>query len=430
MKRTKLIFVFFILCNLYAMGQVARINSRAYNTQPDTTSVFSAKHAWNLARIVYLMKWIEDNRLRYRDSVYVSEMNASYHELKTYCQNNVNYALLDKQINRINDVLDRLWKDFSAKSTPYGLIEKEILSHKPDEADQLILEGIRFRNEFKTGKAYECFKKALEKAPTRVNYYYFGVMEELEVKQDTTQALDYLNKAIGLSKEKSSLLFQPYQIRAWIYNTQKKYGLAIDDLNREFEKDTTNEQILYDRAYAKEQLKDFAGAISDAQRSLKILRLKPYSVTADSASVLNRIGWNYYLSKQYELCVQYADKSLLLRPDNSYTIDTRGSGYYGLREYEKCIRDMTIAIRLNPNLANSLCLRGLSYLKVNKQDQACVDLSKAARLGKVEAAEAMKGLCAQVNENVENQRQFPVRKPSNNKNNIIIDAYGIHFMLQ
>jgi len=148
-------------------------------------------------------------------------------------------------------------------------------------------------------------------------------------------------------------------------------------------------------------------------------------VDDESAWILNGIGWNYYLLKKYELCAEYACKSLLLNPDNPYALDTRGSGYFGLGEYERCIDDMTKAIALNPDLGNSWYLRGMSYLKLNRPEKACADLSKAAGLGVAEAAGAMKGLCKPPdNAEVEKQRQFPNKKIPNVKNRFRIEPNG------
>ncbi|HEY6914024.1 MAG TPA: hypothetical protein VI413_05050, partial [Paludibacter sp.] len=210
-----------------------------------------------------------------------------------------------------------------------------------------------------------------------------------------------------------------------VYAMRKQYQQSMDDLNLLIAKDTNDQVSLYNRAGLKEKMKDFAGSVSDYQHLLKSIRIKPSPIIVDTAEVLNSIGWTYYLSKQYKLCVEYADKSLLVRPDDSHTLDTKGSGYFGLGEYEKCIYDMTLAIGLDPDLANSWYLRGLSYQKLDLPERACADLSKAAGLGLVEADKAKKELCPSSIAEVESQRQFPVGKPTNSKNSVGIDYNGI-----
>jgi len=279
------------------------------------------------------------------DSLYVSQLDTLYRKLKTYHESRLNYALLDRQINLLNSQLEKAWNDSYQRSSPCGIIRKEILSKKPDETDQLILDGIKFSAENKQDKAYEYFKKAVEKEPARLNYYYFVIMDELEFVRDTVKALETINKVI--STNKNIFAYNPYSLRAWIYISQKQYSLACDELNHVLEKDTNNQQALFNRGHLKTEMKDFAGSVSDYQRLLKCLRLKPFRTVADSAMILNNIGWNYYLSKEYELCTEYAGKSLLLKPNDPFTLDTRGSGYFGLGEYEKCIDEMTKAIKLN-----------------------------------------------------------------------------------
>jgi len=427
MKRTEFLLIFLLLCSLGVKGQWAS-NAPLYHQYVDN-SMYSGKYAWNLSRIVNTMKWIENNRRGCTDSVYVSELDSVYRKLKTYRDSPVNYCLLDKEFDLIDIKFKKAWNDSYKRSTPYGLVRKEILSGKPDETDSLILDGIGFREENKTDKAYQCFKKAVEKDSTRLNYYFFVIMAEIENNGDTAKALDYLNKVINGSNRIKITTFNPYLTRAWIYTSRKQYSAATDDLNRVLEKDTGNIQALYNRGYVKEQLKDYAATISDYQRMLKCLQSKPFCVVADSAFILNNIGWNYYLLKEYEHCAEYACKSLLLKPDDSYALDTRGSGYYGLGEYEKCIDDMTKAIGSDPDLGNSWYLRGMSYLKLNMQDRACADLSKASLRGVVEATEAMKGLCQPPNtEEVEKQRQFPNKKLPNILNRFKIEFNGNFFI--
>ena len=423
MKRIKFLLIFLLLCSLGANGQWAS-NAPLYHQQDDN-SMYSGKYAWNLSRIVNTMKWIDNNRRGATDSVFVSVLDSAYRKLKAFRDSPVNYCLLDKQLDLINLKLDKAWNDSYQRCTPYGLVRKEILSGKPDETDKLILDGIGFREENKPEKAYSCFKKAVEKDSTRLNYYFFVIMAELENKGDTAKALDYLNRVIRSGKDKKITTFNPYLTRAWIYTSRKQYSPATDDLNRVLEKDTGNIPALYNRAYVKEHVKDYAGTIADYQYMLKCLQSKPFRAFADSALILNNIGWNYYFLKEYELCAEYACKSLLLKPDDSYALDTRGSGYYGLGEYERCIDDMTKAIGSNAELANSWYLRGMSYLKLNRLDKACADLSKATVLGVAEASEAMKGLCQPPdNAAVEKQRQFPNKKLPSVKNRFRVDPNG------
>lgn len=431
MKRTEWVLIFFILYSVGVVGQVVRLPDGPANRQQDTTSVLSGRYAWNLSRIVYAMKWIENNRMGSTDMVYMSELDSAYRELKSYRDNRVNYALVDKQLNRLDLKLEKAWKDMNRRTSPYGLFRQELLSRKPDDTDKLILDGIAFREENKPEKAYQCFKKAVESDSTRLNNYYFLIMGEMEFNGDTARALDYTNKLISRSNGMKFNAYNPYLIRAWIAISRKQYSTSLEDVNRVLEKDTDNLEALSLHAHAKQELKEYAATLSDYQRMLKCLQFKPYSTDADSAILFNNIGWNYYLMKEYELCAEYACKCLEIKPDYGYALDTRGSGYYGLGEYERCIEDMTKAIGLEPELANSWYLRGMSNLKLNRQEKACADLSRAAALGVAEAAATMKGLCQPPdNTEIEKQRQFPNKKLPNVPNRLRIDPNGnIHFRL-
>ena len=428
MKRIVFNGVVLILCSLNVRSQVVRTTGSPLYHQEDTTSMYSSKSAWNLSRIVNGMKWIENHRVGCPDSVYVSEIDQVYRNLKTYRDSRMNYALMDKQINQQNQKIDKAWKDMYQRTTPYGIIRKEILSGKPDATDSLILSGIAFNDENKQDKAYPCFKKAMEKEPARLKNYFFVIMDEMEYTRDTARAMEYINKAITLSNGKKISSFNPYESRSWIYFSRKQYNLAIDDLNHVLEKEPENQNARFNRAHVKQEMTDYVGSVSDFKEMLNYIHTKSFSMAIDSAVLLNNIGWNYYLKKDYKLCMEYACQSLLLRPDYPYALDTRGSGYYGLGEYEKCIDDMTKAIGSNPELGNSWYLRGMSYLKLNSQDRACADLTKAAALGVADAIEVLKGQChPTTGTDVEKQKQFPAEKPSNNKNRFRIDGYGIYY---
>jgi tetratricopeptide (TPR) repeat protein len=376
-----------------------------------------------------MMKWIERYRPGCPDSIFVKEMDVRYRELKVFKDSRLNYALMDKQIIQISNILDKSYEECNERVSPEGIIRKEILARTPDDADRLILDGIQLRDSDKHEQAYGHFIKAVEKAPLRLSYYYFTITEELNFKQDTVKALEYLDRVIKLSKGKQMSVFQPYLMRAWIYTSQENYKAAVDDCNSELENNANSIQALYYRAYVKSEMHDYAGAVADYKEVLKSLRLRPFAGVTDSARVLNTIGWNYYLIKDYTLCVEYADKSLLLDPDNSRTLDTRGSGYFGLGNYEKCIDDMTKAIGFEPELANSWYLRGLSWLKLDRKEQACADLTQAADLGYTEAIDSKKGLCPPpVNREIQEQRKFP-RSKSTNKNRFGINPYTMFYRL-
>jgi hypothetical protein len=401
--------------------------------QPDTTSIYSGKYMWNLSKIVYMMEWIDNFRNGFPDSIYVSKINTAYNELQMFYNRHMNYSMLDSQINRLNLTLIEAWKDYYNRVSPYKLIQKDILSKKKDEIDQLVLDGIKFLEENKLDSAYQNFKVALEKDSTRINYYYLLFDTELELNNDTEKALVYVNKLINKRNEIIATAYDPHFMRAKIYKYQKQFNFAYDDLNFLLEKDSNDLASLYARADIKNELKDFEGSNSDYQLLLKKYKSIPFRIYLDTTVILNDIGWNYYFLKQYELCVQYANKSLQIKPNKPNVLDTRGSGYYGLCEYEKCIRDMTKAIELKPDLANSYYIRGLSYLKLNKQNLAYADLSTAYELGVVEATEVLKGISrvySDSNSKIENQNQFPKEKKANSKNNVSIDPYGIHFFFK
>jgi len=431
MKKKEFILIIVITFSINSTAQIVQLSS-PQNYQPDTTSMFSGKYFWNLSRIVNVMEWIDNKRDGCPDSVYASELNTAFSELETLHKSRLNFSKFDSQINRLNFNVEKAWKEYYLRSSPFRLIQKEILSKKPDDIDQLVLAGIQFREENKLDSAYQNFKKAIERDSTRLFFYYYLIIDaELELNNNSEKALEYINKVINKKDEIRSSAFNPYVMRIGIYMNQNQYKLACDDLNLLLEKDSNDLNSLYNRAFVKTRLNDFAGSVSDYQMLLKKYQRIPFRVYVDTTMIFNNIGWNYYSLKQYELCVQYANKSLLIKPNKPLVLDTRGTGYFGLGEYEKCINDMTKAIELKPDLANSYYIRGLSYLKLNKHNLAYLDLSTAYELGVDEAADVLKELSLSNSDTkIENQKQFSKQKTVRSKNSVSIDPYGIHFFFK
>lgn len=373
------------------------------------------------------MERVDNNRNVCSDSIYVSELNTVYEKLKTFRDSRLNFSRLDDEIESFNTQLDKAWKDFYDRSSPFALIRKDILSKEPDDIDRLILHGLQLHENNKLDSAYQYFSEALKKDSARLNNYFLLIYAELTLNNNTEKALDYVDKVIDLDKNQRITAYNPYVIRANIFINQKKYKPAYDDINFLLEKDSNDLMSLFGRAYVKTKLNDYTGSISDYQALLKKYQCIPFRIYLDTSMIFNNIGWNYYLLKQYEQCVEYASKSLFLKQNFPNALATRGSGYYGLCEYDKCIVDMTKAIELAPDLDNAYYLRGLSYLKSNKPDLAYFDLSIALKLGVADAAEAMKGLSRpKINPEVENQRQLYRGKPTKSKSSFLIDPYGIH----
>lgn len=412
-------------------GQYVRFDNRSLMGEQDTTSIFSGKYSSNLSRILYLTSWVEDNRSGCPDAVYFQRLDSIYNTLKSYTTKNVNYALLSRQIDELSYRASSAYKDYYERASPYGIMKQELALKKQDKIDSLLLEGIRLRENEQYESALELFNKVIDLDSTRLNNYYFAIDNVLSVSPDTAKVLYYLDKLVRINKENKKLNFSPSYAYMYFYFEKQQYAKALDYANNAIETGSDDYKAMLTKARIYKLLKDYPNSNSSFEEFLRCIQHQPFVSSFDSAFVYNNIAWNYYLMKEYKLCVEYADLSLKLNPNSSYTIDTRASGFYGLGEYQKCINETTKALRLSPEMENSWHLRGLSYKQLNMVDKACSDLSMAANLGVEAALEDMTDYCRK--ETVErtlNQYKFQESKSKKTNRGIVMDRFGyIYFLL-
>ncbi|MFM2291397.1 MAG: hypothetical protein RIS29_1210 [Bacteroidota bacterium] len=408
-----LISVAFIFMCMAAKCQYAQPYNRLYNYHPDTTSVYSAKYAYNLSRITGMMSWIKERKMGCQDSIYILEMNKIHRKLETLRDSRVNFALMDDPINDLQNKLNKSWAENNKRTHPLELIHQEISKRKQDLTDKKALEIIEKLKANNYLQIEQEIEELLRQKPDRLNYYFIGLQYSLYVNRDTTQSLKYLNFVIdNQGKYTSPLLFNPLMMRADINMMRDSNQLVIDDLTKSLS--SKPDLVLFvRRGNAYRTNMQYKEAVQDFRKALQMFDHHSYRQNMDSAIILNKAAWSQYLAGNYRQCVAAADSSLLLRPNDGYTYDTRGSGYYGLGEYDKCLADMNYSIRMNPSLANSWYIRGLVYIKQNNKDLACYNLTKAASLGCKDAVEAMKGVCAEDEiRKLENDRRFSSKSRS------------------
>jgi tetratricopeptide (TPR) repeat protein len=92
-----------------------------------------------------------------------------------------------------------------------------------------------------------------------------------------------------------------------------------------------------------------------AIRDLTIaIDLTPPNAGDVTASGYNNRAWAYLKAGKAAQGLPDADRSLQLRPDNTYALDTRGHIYEALGRREEAIADFRRVIALNPNDANAV----------------------------------------------------------------------------
>ncbi len=98
-------------------------------------------------------------------------------------------------------------------------------------------------------------------------------------------------------------------------------------------------------------------ARSEYERAIRDLTiaidLSPPSAGASMAVVYNNRAWAYFKTGKAAQGLPDAERSLQLRPDNTFALDTRGNILEALGRREEAVADFRRVIALNPNDANA-----------------------------------------------------------------------------
>lgn len=204
-------------------------------------------------------------------------------------------------------------------------------------------------------------------------------------------SLDYLNKAIALSKEgknneaienyaksieqgelDKSDLFQAYYNRAMGYSEMRDYDSAIKDYTSAIKLKPEDTEAYNSRGVAYKDKGEYDKAIIDFD---KVIELDPNNALA----YFNR-GNIYDKKEEYDNAIADYNKAIKLNPDAANYYSNRGLAYDNNGEYDKAIADFNKAIELEPKKARHYYNRGLSYDNKGENDKAIQDYSKAIEL--------------------------------------------------
>lgn len=158
--------------------------------------------------------------------------------------------------------------------------------------------------------------------------YYKLAQEE----QDPKKKIEYLTKSIELKADNDALFD-----RAWVYLDQNRFNLAIKDL----------------------------------KSALKIEGSKT------QFDILGSLAFAYYAIGKYEQAVEYANQSLKLKPQHTYSIYYRGWANAELGKLDEAEADFTSFINYMKLNSNGFYARQFIYYKKGEYQKALKDINKA-----------------------------------------------------
>ncbi len=155
----------------------------------------------------------------------------------------------------------------------------------------------------------------------------------------------------------------------------KKPKLALKDLNTLVRKYPNEVDYIHWRGVLYDDyLHDYKSAFIDFKKCIK-MRPKYHNTYNRCAIILENL-------KKYELVLEYYNKAIKLKPNDSNYYYNRGTFYEGcLQNYNAALRDLSKAIKLNPNDYESYERRGKLYLNVfKKRSLALEDFKMSIKL--------------------------------------------------
>ena len=168
-----------------------------------------------------------------------------------------------------------------------------------------------------------------------------GVPIEYAIGKDLSQdyEINYLEKSLNIGLQK---------IKEGNFNEALTYfDYAVDQNLKEY-------TAYFYRAYTKERLNDYSGAISDYEI---VINLNPtFSNSYNNIGLIKRIqGDNKAALSNYNLGLGY-------NPNNSLIYANRGFLKFELEDYEGALIDYNKSLKINPKFSKVYALRGILFL--------------------------------------------------------------------
>jgi membrane associated rhomboid family serine protease/Tfp pilus assembly protein PilF len=181
------------------------------------------------------------------------------------------------------------------------------------------------------------------------------------------EAVDYLDKAIALFPNNAAYFVD----RAAAFSYLEKYDGALADCERALQLEPQNKRAIRQLAAAYHSLGNFQTAVEVYTRIL----------ATDTKSVVsyNNRAWSYDALGKYKEAVDDCTKALQLDAAATNAMDTRGVAFLLSGQYQDAQRDLDQHISLKPDEGAGYYHRALLFRKLGKDELAEQDLAKARK---------------------------------------------------
>lgn len=226
------------------------------------------------------------------------------------------------------------------------------------------------------------------------------------------QGIDAVNKAIEIKPD----YYEAYGFRAVLYHLTGEYEVSqiIPDIDMALSEEPSNPELIKIKAGLLYKSKQFAKAISEYDKLLKIdpkayeiiiliattnkelgnkeLALKGYTQAIEIQPKLSfayeERAYFFIENEQFEKAIADYNKLIEIIPESlefrsikAYTLNNRGFAYFKINKNDIALTDINQSLKLLPTNSYAYKNRALVFLYNNEMDKGCSDLQKAIELG-------------------------------------------------
>ncbi len=287
---------------------------------------------------------------------------------------------------------------FASKSIEMDSISK-LKTDKLERPKSFLIRASAFMklNKFNEAFADYCSFIADQKDPLFIRWSFSQIFRhgeysliELGYKD---KAIELVSKLVETNPNKSYYYFEKgelYGDKENYYDAIKNYDKAIDLYLKQKEKNVTEfdydnyEDYYSNRAYTKNKIKDYVGAIADVNKAIEL--------SPSSDFYYRRASYKFKLGDYRGAILDYSIY-ITSNPEDADKYYYRGNAKYNINDFKGAIADYTKVITLDPKNAEAYLWRGHAKIEIKDKIGACKDFSKAGELGEADAYKAINANC-------------------------------------
>ncbi len=261
------------------------------------------------------------------------------------------------------------WCQFGSEASIKADCDK-VAALTNDDVTSLALAGELYSLVEHSDKSVRTLNRALRVQPNSSQLYALRGRANWRLKKVQETIADE-TKAISLDPTNAFAFYE----RALGYMWDRKFKLAENDLTTALKLEPKYQDIFYHRGLARMENKDLQNALVDFNKAIE-LEPKPSAYLARA---------HCYLSlKEFANAITDCTKSLRIDSRNSKALVMRAQAHIGLNETKSAMTDLDQALRLNPNSDTALALRSKINGSEGSFEQSIgdvVEAQKAVRKG-------------------------------------------------